>query len=128
MARILLIESDRILADNISRVLKQAGHRSDWHFDPQAAIDSADSKAPDVIIIDLILAGRSGVEFLYEFRSYPEWQKLPIIIFSDITPEEFSGADTGFSQLNVVAYHYKPVSKLIDLVSSVDRALQPLSA
>lgn len=125
MARVLLIESDRILADNISQMLERAGHQTAWHLDPQAAIDSADTKTPDVIVIDLMLAGRSGVEFLYEFRSYPEWQNLPVIVFSDITPEEFSGAGTGFSQLNVAAYHYKPITKLADLLNSVDTVLQP---
>ncbi|HCM51785.1 TPA: hypothetical protein DIS56_01475 [Candidatus Saccharibacteria bacterium] len=128
MAHVLVIESDRIVADNITQMLEQAGHRTSWHLDPQGAIDGADSKAPDAIIIDLMLAGRSGVEFLYEFRSYPQWQKLPVIVFSDVTPEEFNGAGTGFSQLNVAAYHHKPVTKLSDLLDSVKTVLQPAAA
>lgn len=128
MANVLIIESDRILADNISQMLEQAGHQTAWNLDPQAAIDSADSKTPDAIIIDLMLAGRSGIEFLYEFRSYPEWQNVPVIVFSDITPEEFDHAGTGFSQLNVAAYHYKPITKLSDLLASIDTVLQPAAA
>lgn len=125
MARILLIESDRIVADNICQVLKRAGHQTNWCLEPQSAIDKADANAPDAVILDLMLASRSGVEFLYEFRSYPEWQLLPVIIFSDITPEEFSASGTGFSQLSIAAYHYKPATKLDELLKSVEVVLQP---
>jgi DNA-binding response OmpR family regulator len=75
MANILLIETDRLLAKNLSKYLTKFGHEVSWHVEPQAAMDSADQKCPDVIVLDLLLANsRSGIEFLYEFRSYPEWQ------------------------------------------------------
>ena len=128
MARVLLINSDKIVADNICHFLSRAGYQVDWHLEPQAAVDGADAKAPDAIITDLVFAGRSGAEFLYEFRSYPEWQNLPVIILADIRPEEFSDAGSGFGQLNVAAYHYLPITKLTDLVKFLDMALSPAAA
>ena len=95
MARILFIEPDYLLGANAKNILKRAGHSVDWHVDPQAAMDSADAAHPDIIILDLLLAGRSGIEFLYELRSYPEWAKLPVIIYSNVPAEEFSGAGVG---------------------------------
>ncbi len=118
MAHVLIIESDRILADNLGVLLKRAGHSFDWQRDPQAAVDSADKKIPDVVILDLILARRSGVEFLNEFRSYPEWQHLPVIIYSDISPEEFNLSGS-FAQFGVVAYHRKSHSRMRDVINSV---------
>lgn len=124
MARILFIEPDRILGANAKAVMKRAGHSVDWHVDPQAAIDSADTTRPDIIVLDLLLAGRSGMEFLYEFRSYPEWINVPAIVYSNVLPEEFSSTNIGFDQLDITAYHYKPATSITELCRSIDRALQ----
>ncbi|MBI2589338.1 response regulator [Candidatus Saccharibacteria bacterium] len=124
MARILLIESDHILADGIIRILAQDGHNVDWHVELQAATDSADKKAPQLIIIDLMLGGRSGVEFLYELRSYPEWHKLPVVVYSNIEPEEFAASNFGFAQLEIAAYHYKSATSLRQLKDSIRTVLQ----
>lgn len=128
MARILFIEPDRILGANARKILKHAGHNVDWHVDPQTAMDSADAAHPDIIILDVFLAGRSGVEFLYEFRSYPEWSKLPVVIYSNVPSEEFNSAGIGFNQLGISDYFYKPTTKISDLLKSVDRILQPVSS
>ncbi|MDO8591451.1 MAG: response regulator [bacterium] len=128
MARILFIEPDRLLGANANRILKRSGHIVDLHVDPQAAMDSADAAHPDIIILDLLLAGRSGIEFLYEFRSYPEWAKLPVIIYSNVSPEDFSVAGAGAAQLGIAAYFYKPTTSISELAKSVDRILQTARA
>lgn len=128
MARILFIEPDRLLGANTKKILKHSGHSVDWHVDPQAAMDSADASHPDIIILDLFLAGRSGVEFLYELRSYPEWAKLPIIIYSNVPAEEFAVAGHSFNQLDIAAYYYKPATPISELSRSIDRILQPARA
>jgi CheY-like chemotaxis protein len=89
-------------------------------------MDSADMRRPDIVILDLMLAGRSGVEFLYEFRSYPDWQQLPVIVFSNISPGELGSSAIGFEELNIAAFHYKPSTSLSQLRSSVDSLLQPV--
>lgn len=125
MSRILLLESDKMVAGNIKRQLTKNQHQVEWQRQPQAAIDSADVKTPDLVIIDLLLAGRSGVEFIYEFRSYPEWQKIPVIIYSDVSPDEFEPNSSGFSELVIAAHHCKPTTSLVELAASVETALQP---
>lgn len=124
MANITLIESDHIMASNLKQVLARRGHNLDWQIDLQAAMDSIDKKSPDLVILDLLLAARSGLEFLYEFRSYPEWQEIPIIIFSHIPPEDFDEFNEGFAQLQIKAYHYKPTTSLDELSRSVESVLQ----
>lgn len=127
MPKILLIESDGILAQATTKALASVGHEVDWHSDPQIATDSADKKCPDLVILDLMLAGRSGVEFLYEFRSYPEWRDLPVIIYSSIELEAFYQGSFGFRELGISHYHYKPTTTLAQLIESVNQALQVTS-
>jgi DNA-binding response OmpR family regulator len=124
MANILLIESDKILAGNIIKAFKNAKHSVDWQVDPQVALNSADSQLPQAIILDLVLANRSGVEFLYEFRSYPDWQNIPVILFSSLSPDELTESAGGFEHLNITTYHYKPNTSLVDLAATFEKSLQ----
>lgn len=126
MSQVLLIESDRLIASNVLQVFRKSGHTVNWQVDPQVALDIADNELPGVIIIDLVLAAHSGIEFLYEFRSYPDWQEVPIVVFSSLSVEELKEALRGFEHLNVTDYHYKPNTKLTDLVRTVEHILQPV--
>lgn len=126
--KILLIESDKLIASNLIHAFKAANHKIVWCKQPQSAIDKADTEAPDAVIMDLLLAERGGIEFLYEFRSYPEWQNIPVIIYSDISPEEFNAATGAYNQLDITAYYYKPATLVSELVSSMESVMRPLSS
>ncbi|HEX2558258.1 MAG TPA: response regulator [Nitrososphaera sp.] len=128
MAQVLLIETDHLLGKNLSGYLKKSGHKVNWQVDPQSAIDKADDERPDVIILDLVLASRSGIEFLYEFRSYPDWQDLPVIFYSNISADEVQDCLDAFEQLNVAAYHYKPTTSMAKLAHSLDEAVKLIPA
>jgi len=124
VARILLIEPDRILANNVTRTLEAAGHQVELQVDPQVAVESADKLPPQLIIMEMLLADRSGAEFLYELRSYPEWQALPVVVFSSIALADLGASAASLQQLNIAAYHYKPSTSLDQLLKTVGQALQ----
>ncbi|HET7528868.1 MAG TPA: response regulator, partial [Candidatus Saccharimonadales bacterium] len=89
--QIFILSSDRQMARNTASYLKLKGYSVHTFCDPQEAIVGADTTRPDLAIIELSLAGRSGIEFLYELRSYPDWQSLPVIVLghqhlADIEP------------------------------------------
>lgn len=119
MSHILIVESDCVLAKNLVNVLQNAGHSVVFTVDAQAAITAADARCPDVIILDLLLAGRSGIEFLYELRSYPDWQAIPALVYSSIRPSELSAA--AHQELGIVKAFYKPLARIQDLVEEVGR-------
>lgn len=124
---ILLIEPDRLLAETYRRTLKSQGHSVMICASAQTAIYGADEHRPDLVILELQLIGHSGIEFLYEFRSYPDWQAVPVLIFSAVPAGEFTGSWQLLKrELGVRAYLYKPLTSLASLLRSVnDVALQP---
>lgn len=126
MRQVLLIESDKVLAVNLSKMLSKQGYSVDWQVNPQVALDNADSQLPDIIVTDLMLAGRGGIEFLYEFRSYPDWQDVPVVLYSSLSPEELKSVAGGFEHLNIAAYHYKVATNTAQLVESLATVLQPV--
>lgn len=125
---ILLIEPDRLLADTYALALRSAGHQVDVCAGAQSAIFCADTLTPDVVVLEPQLVGHSGLEFLYEFRSYPEWQHIPVIIHSGIPAGEFmDGWQVLRDQLGVSAYHYKPLASLRTLLRSITNVQAPIS-
>jgi DNA-binding response OmpR family regulator len=127
MASVLLIEGDKLLASATIDFLKFRGHEVSWHVNAQAAIDGADSQRPDIVVLDFVLAGRSGLEFLYEFRSYSDWQKMPAIVLSNVAAADLGSALANFKQLGISAYHYKPTTTLSQLAQTIDQVLQPVT-
>ena len=74
--------------------------------------------------MELQLVAHSGVEFLYEFRSYSDWKNIPVIINTHVPPSEFAGSrDLLRRELGVQAYLYKPHTTLKKLLSSVRDAV-----
>jgi DNA-binding response OmpR family regulator len=125
MSRILLLEPNRILAETYRQALESAGYSVMWCVDAQGAVNLADKKKPKAAVVELQLAGHSGIEFLYEFRSYPEWQLVPVIVLSSVPPSEVD-LEGSLKELGVVAYHYKPDVTLRKLLSSVRQHVKPL--
>jgi CheY-like chemotaxis protein len=128
MRQILLIEPDKVLAASICSYLKKDGYSVDWQVDPQISLDRVDKKIPKAIVLDVELAGRSGIEFLYELRSYPEWQSIPVIFFSSLPIEEVKGILGSYDHLSPNDFLYKPVSNLRQLKHSIELALQAATA
>lgn len=121
MSNILLIEPNRLLSQTYQQALELAGHRVKSAGNAQAAITAADSFEPDVVVLEIQLAQHSGAEFLYEFRSYADWQKIPIIILSDVPASELSKFKQTFSKLfGIRHYLYKPQTRLSALVQTVN--------
>jgi DNA-binding response OmpR family regulator len=123
---ILIIEPDKVLAMTYARALHAAGHAPICCTDAQQGVFAADAQTPDVVLLELQLVSHSGIEFLYEFRSYPEWQNVPVIILSQVPPAEFIDSwDVLQQELGVQQYLYKPHTTLVKLAQAV-QTLQPI--
>lgn len=81
---ILLIEPDAILAGTYVAALEASRHTVVWAQTAQQAVFAADEQKPDVVVLEMQMARHNGVEFLYEFKSYPEWQGIPVIILTSL--------------------------------------------
>lgn len=89
--------------------------------DAQSAILGADATPPDLVILEVLLAAHSGVEFLYEFRSYGEWQHIPALILSRAQADELAADQDLQRSLGVHAVLYKPDVTLEKLLQIVGR-------
>ncbi|MGH7195666.1 MAG: response regulator [Candidatus Saccharimonadales bacterium] len=123
--KILLVEPDKFLAEAYQKALAAAGYDVVLATGAQDAIHEADQQTPDLIILELQMAGHNGLEFLYEFRSYPEWQRVPVIINSLVPPTETDENIVFWDYLNISAHLYKPRTTLSQLIYAAENCLSP---
>lgn len=69
MARILVVDDEPHITEVVSAYLVREGHRVETAVEGDAAIELARRGRPDVIVLDVMLPGRSGFDVLRELRS-----------------------------------------------------------
>ncbi len=83
MNQILIIEDDQLVANIYRNRLAVEGFTVEVANTGEAGLELIKNFTPDVLIVDLILPGFSGLDVMKTIRSQPEFQKLPIIVFSN---------------------------------------------
>ncbi len=93
--RILIAEDDGILADGLSRSLRQSGYAVDAVHDGAAADTALSSQVFDLLILDLGLPVLDGLEVLRRLRARN--QHLPVLILTaaDSIEQRVRGLDLG---------------------------------
>jgi DNA-binding response OmpR family regulator len=118
--KILVIEPNRLLGETYRAALEQAGHRVNLCFDAQSAVHAADKETPELVVVELQTPRHSGIEFLYEFRSYAEWQAIPVLIHTFVPRQNLEPRQ--LEQLGITQYLYKPGTTLQQLKRAVAEA------
>ena len=67
--QILLIEDDPVIGRALLQGFREAGHRCELAVDGTAGLDMALAGGADVVVLDLMLPGRSGLDLLAELRT-----------------------------------------------------------
>jgi DNA-binding response OmpR family regulator len=83
MKKILIVEDDLIVANIYRNKFSVEGYQVEIALDGLAGLETVHSFRPDAVILDLMLPKMTGVELMKKLRSEPDFQKLPVIVFSN---------------------------------------------
>ena len=117
---ILLAEDDRFLRRAAEVTLKQRGFNVLLACDGQEALDMARAYRPDLLLLDLLMPRKTGMEVLSELRAQPGTRDLRVLILSNSSKElEMQSART----LGVAGYWIKANLSLKELGDRVTALL-----
>lgn len=117
---VLLIEDEQNIIEAVSFILSRDGWDVRTHCNGNDAVDAIRNRLPDLVILDVMLPGKSGFDILQEIRADTELGKTPVLMLSargqsrDVEMAERAGANR---------YMTKPFSNA-DVLEAV-RALVP---
>ena len=80
--RVLLIEDEPNITEAIRFLLSRDGWQVETHADGSDAVDVVVSSAPDLLILDVMLPGKSGMDILRELRERDDMQALPVLMLT----------------------------------------------
>jgi len=83
MKKILIIEDDQIVANVYRNKLTVEGYRTETAPDGETGLKLLRTFKPQIVILDLMLPGISGVEVIKEIRKDIEFSKVPTVVFSN---------------------------------------------
>jgi DNA-binding response OmpR family regulator len=89
MKKILIVEDEQMLSSMYADKFKHAG------FEVVQALSAEDGleilqkdDSITIVLLDILLPDKSGVEFLKEIRTMPKFNDLPIMVFSNYDSNE----------------------------------------
>lgn len=117
---VLIVEDDDWLAEQHMRTLKEAGFNAYFVGHALAAMDEIDDKRPDVIVLDLLLAGPNAFTLLHELQSHTDLAVIPVILCTNSASE--------LAEEDIAAYGVRKVLDKTtmhpgDLVAAVKKVL-----
>jgi two-component system response regulator QseB len=93
--RLLVIEDDAMIGERLQKSLRKSGHAVDWLRDGAQADGALQTHTFDMILLDLGLPKRSGIEILQRLRA--RGNQVPVIILTarDAVQNRIEGLDSG---------------------------------
>ncbi|MGV0984625.1 MAG: phosphate regulon transcriptional regulator PhoB [Limnohabitans sp.] len=127
LPRILIVEDESAIAELISVNLRHNGFQPVWAMDAESAQRELDEILPDVILLDWMLPGESGLALARRWRSAARTKAVPILMLTARGDEadRVAGLDAGADD-----YIVKPFSprELLARIRAVLRRRVPESA
>jgi two-component system phosphate regulon response regulator PhoB len=125
--RILVVEDETPIRDMLKFVLEQSGFETIEAQDFQIALDKVIEPYPDLILLDWMLPGGTGVQLAKKLKQHEHTRDIPIIMLTARGEEEdkVRGLEAGADD-----YVTKPFSpkELIARVKAVIRRVSPTSS
>ena len=80
--QVLLIEDEPNIIEAISFILSRDGWSVKTHSNGADAVETVRERQPDVLILDVMLPGKSGYDILRELRDDPQSADLPVLMLT----------------------------------------------
>ncbi len=126
MKKILLIEDEAALQKSLSDTLRSAGFEVLSALDGEIGERLAKSESPDLIILDLVLPKKDGLEVFKALKDDKETQDIPVVILTNLEKMENvekvleMGAKTYLVKANYT------LQEIVEKISQVLREAEPL--
>lgn len=119
--KIMWVEDDKFLSDLISRKLYLLGCNVVYAETGEIALTMIEREMPDIVLLDILLPGMTGIEVLEKIKKNSKTSKIPVMMLSNFSQE--SDIKKCFS-LGAEKYLVKATVTLDEIVEEIKRILQ----
>jgi two-component system sensor histidine kinase/response regulator len=87
-SKVLLVDDDEWIVEVFSEILSQDGHQVFPAYDGEIALEIIARERPDVVVLDVLLPDRDGIEICHQVKHDPDTQFTPVILVTGITSRD----------------------------------------
>jgi DNA-binding response OmpR family regulator len=80
--RVLVIEDEPNIIEAVSFILSRDGWEVKTHANGHDAMEAVRARAPDLVILDVMLPGKSGYDILQEIRADAVYGRMPVLMLT----------------------------------------------
>lgn len=120
LKKVLLVEDDEFLAALLKNRLQKENFEVILAKNGEEALKSLETIVPDLILLDIILPGKSGFEVLEEMHADPKFPKVPVLIISNLGQE--SDIAKG-RELGALGYFVKARTSIDEVINQVKKTV-----
>src|SRR5580698_1446554 len=120
--KVLLVDDDNDILTSMQAAFEPTGATVEMASNGNKAVEMAEKSQPDLVILDMMLPGRSGFLVLEKIKARKPRNAKPFVIM--ITGNQGARHKMYAESLGVSEYFNKPV-KLDKLIASAERLLTP---
>lgn len=110
MNRILIVDDERQIIEHVSSLLKSFGYQYAFIPKPELVFKRLEYENFGLILLDINMSGKSGVELLEEIKAHPTHQDIPVIM---MTGESDDATLARCFELGAADYITKPIRQLV---------------
>src|SRR5512142_164595 len=120
--RILVVDDEPDIAGLVAYHLAKAGYRVTTAADGPEALARARAERPDLVVLDLMLPGRSGLDVLDDLRKAEETRQMGVILLTARKEEQDRIAGLSLGADDYLAKPFSP-QELVLRVGAILRRL-----
>lgn len=126
---ILIVDDEAAITSNLSQILERAGFEVIVAEDGAQGLHIVESRAPDLVVLDILMPRLNGREMLRTLRRQGNW--TPVILLTQVgdAPERTMALSEGADDyLNKPFDPYELIARIRAVLRRVQPGLPPLSA
>ncbi len=108
--KLLIVEDEKVLCDTIAKSLHHAGYEVDCCYDGAEALEQIFIEKYDLIVLDLNLPSREGMEILEELRKTDAETKVLILSARSQVSDKVAGLDAGANDYLEKPFHLQELA------------------
>lgn len=85
---VLVVDDDPDITTFLGTILEDAGMHVVTASDGGTALERIRESPPDLISLDLVMPGKSGIRLLHELRKHTQWSRIPVLIVTGHARDE----------------------------------------
>jgi len=88
MAKVLIVEDDPLLSRMYQKIFTFEKYEVDLAVDGEEAIAKATSFAPTIILLDVMMPKKNGLEVLAELKANDKTKSIPVIMLTNLAGQQ----------------------------------------